>query len=91
VLTWAVVLTVRVAVTGEGPVTVGDDGEIAQVKLGSEGVQLRATVPLNPAKGVKVIVEVPDCPGAGMLMLDGLGEMLKSVTLIDTGAETEPA
>jgi hypothetical protein len=84
-----VLLTVRVAVAGEEPVRFGDDGEIVQVKLMLEVEQARSTVPLNPPKGARLIVEVPDCPGAETLMLGGLADKLKSVTLTVTAAEVE--
>jgi hypothetical protein len=86
-----VLLTVRVAVAGEEPVTFGDDGETVQVRVAEVGEQLRLTVPVNPYRGVMVIAEVPDPPGAEILMLDGLNETLKSVTVIVTGAELEAA
>ena len=54
--------------------------------------QPSVTVPVNPFRGVTVIVEVPDCPGAEMLIRVGFAEMPKSVTVIvAAGAEVEPA
>lgn len=55
-------------------------------------MQLRAIVPVNPPLGLSVIDEVPDCPGAEMLMLVGFADKLKpgmTVTLI--GVEVELA
>jgi hypothetical protein len=59
----AVVLTVRVDVTGEAEVTFAEDGLIEQVAGALDAVglmaQLRLTVPVNPPDGVTEIVEVP--------------------------------
>jgi len=53
--------------------------------------QVKLTAPVNPLMGLSPIVEVPDWPGAAMLMLDGLGTKLKSavplVTEMATAAE----
>ena len=83
----AAVVTVSVAVAPEGPVTVTDDGENVQPILMSEAPQLKAIDPVKPATGVKVTVEVPDCPGAGIVMLLGLAETLKSETFIVTAGD----
>jgi hypothetical protein len=89
-LTWAVVLTVTVAVAPEVPATFNDAGEIVQLMLVYKLTQLRFTVPVNPFNGATVIVEVPDCPGAGMVMLAGFADILKSVTLTVAALEVEP-
>jgi len=71
-----VVLIVSVAVTAVEPDRLKDPGEMVQDILSLVVLQFKYTVPVNPPRGVKVIVEVPDCPGAEMLMLDGLNERL---------------
>jgi len=83
----AAVVTVSVAVAPEEAVRFTDDGENAQLMLVSETPQLRVTVPAKPATGVKVTVEVPDWPGAGIVMLVGLDETLKSETFIVTAGD----
>jgi hypothetical protein len=86
-----VLLTVSVAVAGEAAVTFTEEGESVQAKLACVVEQLRVTVPVNPAKEAVLIVEVPDCPGAEMLMVLGFADTLKSVTAIVATAEVEPA
>jgi hypothetical protein len=51
----------------------------------------RLIIPVKPPRGVRVSVEVPDCPGAEMLIVDGAADKLKSVTLTVTTAEVEVA
>jgi hypothetical protein len=84
------VLIFRVAAAGEEPDRSTDEGDKVH-DMPPLLMQLRATVPVNPPSGVKVIVEVPDCPGAEMSMVEGFNETPKSVTLIVAGAEVEPA
>jgi len=88
-LAWAVVVMVSVVVTGEDPVTL--TGVSVQDIPGPAPGKLHpmATVPMNPFRGVTVIVEVADCPGAEMLIVVGFADTLKSVTLIVAGAEVE--
>jgi hypothetical protein len=86
-----VVPIVRVAVTAEGPDRVTEEGDMLQDIPPKLVLQVRATVPVNPPKGVKVIVDVADCPAAEMLTLGGLNARLKSVTLIVEAAEVEAA
>jgi hypothetical protein len=86
------VVTVSVVVTAEVPVTLTDGEENVQVApAGQPLVTLRFTVPVNPYRGVMVIAEVPDCPGAEMLTVVGFADTLKSVTVIVVGDEVEPA
>jgi len=86
-----VVVTDNVAVTAEEPLKVTGDVTVHTDPGGHPTLTPRLTDPENPLRGVIVIVAVPDCPGAGMLMLPGLTETAKSVTLTVTGAEVEPA
>jgi hypothetical protein len=65
------VLTVRVAVAPEDAVTFNEEGEIAQVTDEFVVPQHRFTVPVNPFNDASVIVEVADCPGAGVVMVVG--------------------
>jgi hypothetical protein len=85
--------TVSVAVTDEEPVTLIEEGESAQDNPGAAPgkTQDRFTVPVNPYRGASVSVDVPDCPGAEMLMAEEFPDKLKSVTVIVPGAEVEPA
>jgi hypothetical protein len=88
------VVTVSVAVTGEVPVTLKFWGEAEQEipQFEEEVEQVRFIGPVNPYRGVMVIVAVPDCPGAEMLIVVGFADTLKSVIVIeDAGAEVEPA
>jgi hypothetical protein len=76
------------AVTGEDPVTVTEGGEIVQVApVGQAVAILKFTVPVNPFTGVTVSVKFPDCPAAGMVMLVGFADTVKSVTLIVTAGD----
>jgi len=92
-LAWAVVVRVSVAVTGEELVTVTDEGESAQEipgpPPGPATAQERLTVPVNPERGAIVSVAVPDCPGAGILMVVGFADTLKSVTVTVVVAEAD--
>jgi hypothetical protein len=78
----AVVLTVKVEVTGAPLVVIGAAGFSEQVGGGLAAVimmQLIVTVPVKPPEGTKVTVEVADPPavtGAGM----GEADRLKSGT-----------
>ena len=84
--------TVSVAVAGEAPVKLTDEGEIEQPMLKAEVLpHVRATVPVKPATGVTEMVVVPDCPGVGMVTPGGLNEMSKSVTLSVTGLDVVDA
>jgi len=88
----AVVLMEKVVATGEEPVSVTDDGVIVQVvPVGHTLFTYMFTVPLNPLRGVSVRVELPDCPGAGIVMVVGFADTLKSVTSIVIAGEVEPA
>lgn len=87
-LTFAVVAIENMAVTGEDPVTVTEGGEIVQVApVGQAVAILKFTVPVNPFTGVTVSVKFPDCPAAGMVMLVGFADTVKSVTLIVTAGD----
>jgi len=88
-LYWTVVVTVSVAVTGEELVTVTDEGETVQEIPGAFTPQDRLTVPVNPERGAIVSVAVPDCPGAGMLIVVGFADTLKSVTVTVVVAEVD--
>ena len=88
----AVVVIVSVLVTGEALVGLTDAGEIVQVApVGQALPTLRFTVPVNPNLGVIVIVELPLCPGAEMLMGEGSADTLKSETAMGVAAEVELA
>src|SRR5208337_3688616 len=80
VLAWAVVVIVSVVVAAEDPVTLTGVDVQDIPGPGPEKLQPTVTVPVNPYRGVMVIVAVPDCPGAGMLMLVGFAATPKSVT-----------
>jgi hypothetical protein len=67
---------VSVAVAGEEPVRVRDEGEIAQTRLRSENPHDRLTTPVKAPRGVTVSVEVADCPGADTFKLVGLADRL---------------
>lgn len=87
----AVVVMVSVLVTAEVPFTVTDWVESVQVApVGQPPSTKRVTVPVNPYCGVTLRVEVPVCPGAGMVTGEGFADKLKSVMVIDTAAEVEP-
>jgi hypothetical protein len=60
----------------EGPVRLTDDGETVQFTPAYPVRHDRLTVPLNPFRGVRVIVEAPDCPGAEMLIEVGFADMV---------------
>ena len=91
-MTGPVVVIVTTLVTAEEPAMLTDEGENVQSIPRTPVQQDRLMVPVNPFRGVRVMVEVPDCPGAGMVMLVGFADILKSVTLIVVGAEVvEPA
>jgi len=66
-------------------------GEIAQLTPTYPVAHDRATVPVNPPPGVMVTVDVPDFPGAGMIIVVGFADMLKSELLTTAAAEVEPA
>jgi hypothetical protein len=68
-------VTVTVAVKAEVPVMLTDEGETVQDMLRYGFEQDRLTVPVKPASGVMVSVEVPDCP-AERFMLDGFSDAL---------------
>ena len=86
-----VVLIVMVAVKAEGPVMLNPGEEIAQLTPTYPVAHDRATVPVNPPPGVMVTVDVPDFPGAGMIIVVGFADMLKSELLTTAAAEVEPA
>jgi hypothetical protein len=72
---------VNVAVAGEKPVRVTAEGETVQVvPAGQMVATIRLTVPMKSFSGVIVMVEVPPCPGAAMLIDDGLTVAVKSPT-----------
>ena len=82
-----VVVIDSVAVEGDDPDRVSDEGVIVQVvPVGQMLATIRFTVPVKPFNGVTVSVELPDCPGAGMEIVVGLAEMPKSVTVMELGA-----
>jgi hypothetical protein len=88
----AEVAMVNMAVTAAEPVRLSDGGETVQDPPGiAVTPQDRFMAPVNPPRGVMVIVEVPDCPGAEMLMVVGFAETLKSATVTVAGGEVEPA
>jgi hypothetical protein len=84
------VLTVSVVVTAEEPITLTDAGETEQVSAGHTA-QEKFTVPAYPPRGVSVIVVVPDCPGAEILIVDGFADKLKLVMLIVVAVEVVEA
>lgn len=88
-----VVVMVTVVVTGVVPVTLKSGGETEQEipQFGGRVSQTAPMAPVNPFRGVTVIVAVPDCPGAEMSMVDGFADKLKSVTVTVVAAEVEPA
>jgi hypothetical protein len=90
-LTWAVLLTVSVAVAGEELVTFNEDGEIVQLKLVCGVTQFRLTAPANPSSGPTLIVEVADCPGAEIFILNGFADREKSETFRVVATEAEAA
>jgi hypothetical protein len=92
-LTFAVVAIENVAGAGEEPVRVTDEGETVQVvPLGQILATIRLTVPAKPSRGLRVSVEFPVCPAAGMVMVVGFADILKSVTFTVTGGDVvEPA
>ena len=83
---------VSVSVTAEAPLTVTEgDARVQVAPVGQPLATLRLTVPVNPDCGVILIVELPPCPGAEMLMGEGLADTPKSVTARGVAAEVEPA
>jgi hypothetical protein len=87
-----VVVMVSVLVTGDALVTLTDAGKTVQVApVGHPASTLRLTVPVNPLSGATLIAELPPCPGAEILIVAGFADTLKSVTVIVTGADAEPA
>ena len=88
----AVVAMVSVLFAGEAPLTLTDPGEIVQVApVGQPLATLRLTVPLKPFCPVTPIVELPPCPGAEMLMGEGLAATLKSETATVVAPDVEAA
>jgi hypothetical protein len=84
------VVIVSVVVTGEVPVTLTDGEENVHIApVGQPLATPTSTAPVNPFRGVMVIVEIPDCPGAEMFT--GFAEMPKSVTLTVLTAEVDAA
>jgi len=82
---------VRVPVTAEVPLTVTVNGETVQLAPGGQvPPMLRATGPVNPYRGVMVIVDVPDCPGERVID-GGFADIVKSVTSSVTGEVVDPA
>lgn len=73
------VVTVSVEVAVDGLVTVTGEETVHVAPAGQPLATLRLTNPTNPFTGVTVIVVVPACPGAGMLILEGFAAKLKSV------------
>jgi hypothetical protein len=71
-----VVVKVTVAVTDEELVMLTGVGETLQPTSIVPVQQVRSIVPWNPLNGARVIVELPDWPAAGMVIVDGLAEML---------------
>lgn len=86
-------MTVSVAL----PEVVTEDGDIEHVDsaIAAGTVQVKFTAPVNPLVGVKVRVEVPDCPGLEILMVPGLAARVNpggaDVTVTETGADVELA
>jgi hypothetical protein len=68
-------VTVKVAVAGEVPEIVTDEGEMVQLTPKNPVPQDKVIVPANPFNEVIVIVEVPDWPAAVMLTADGFAVM----------------
>jgi hypothetical protein len=85
------VVIVSVAVADDEFVRVTEDGDIEHPMLAPGVPQLRATVPVKPATGAIVTKDVPDCPGAAIVMVLGFGETLKSEMLIVAGEVVELA
>ena len=84
------------AITGVVSFNVTDDGTVHVGRLcGLESdvvtEQVRFTCPVNAPSGVMVIVDVPDCPGAGMIIVVGFADKVKSELVTATAAEVEPA
>jgi len=80
------------AVTAAEPVKLSEVGERVQDPPGmAVTTQDTFRVPVNPPRGARVIVEVPDCPGVEMLMVVGFAETLKSATDTVEAGEVEPA
>jgi hypothetical protein len=75
-LTGPCVVTVSVAVTAEELAMLTDDGEMVQFTPTNPVKQDRAIVPLKPFRGVRVTVDVPDCPGAEMVKVVGFADMV---------------
>jgi hypothetical protein len=83
---------VRVAVKTEEPLELSPSGEIVQLVPADWVTQDRLMLVVgNPPPGVIVIVDVPDCPGAGMISEVGFAVRLKSALVIATAAEADPA
>jgi hypothetical protein len=77
----AVVVTVNVADTVDEPDRLTDEGEMVHVAPGGHPEENAPTVAFHPYRGVSVNVEVPDRPGAQMLMDEGLADTLKSAAV----------
>ena len=72
-------------------VTEGGDIEHVDSDIDAGTLQVKFTAPVNPLVGVKVSVEVPDCPGLEMLMVPGLGASVKpgGAEVTDTMTDVE--
>ena len=81
----AVVTQEKIEVAGVVPVRVTCEGDNVALQHA-----FRVTVPVNPLTGVTVIVLVAVCP-AVMLMLVGLADSLKSVTVTFNTADVDGA
>jgi hypothetical protein len=85
----AVVLTVRVVL----PLALIEGGlnEQLAASMVAGNWQLKVTVPVRPPPYVLVMVEVPDWPGAVMLMLAGFGDIASPGVMVTVvGAELDP-
>ena len=80
------VVTVAVAVSGHGPLSEGEPGEIENVESAGAPVQASPTFPVKPPSGVKVTLYVVVRPGE-TVSAGGPAEIPKSITFCVTGGE----
>jgi hypothetical protein len=83
---------VSVDCPAEVPVTTTDEGDRVHVAPTKQAaVVYRLTVPENPLTDASVIVAVAVCPAAGMLIVAGVDDRVKSGAVTITGADSEGA
>ena len=67
------------------------DAKVQLAPVGQPLATLRVTAPVNPACGLTLTVEVPVCPGAEIVTVEGLAVTEKSAMAILAVSEVEAA